>query len=267
MNKALRRAAHPFPSAADILRQLKPSSRFFAKLDAVHGYYQLRLEEESSYLTTFILPSGRYKYNCLPMGMKTASDDFCRETDYLVVDVDWAHKIIDDLLIQAATEHELWQRLHLILERCRTKGIVLSKDKLVAGNSIKFAGFVISVQGVFPDPDKTAAIRDFPTPKTRTDLKSFMGMAAQLGNFLPDFAHITQELRHLVSVRNAFLWLPEHQAEFENAKLLLCGQQVVKPFAPELKTELLTDASRLFGVGYALVQIAPKGHLQLVQCG
>ena len=60
---------HPFPSVSDILQSIPASAACFAKLDATHGYFQIPLDEEASKLTTFILPSGRYRYLRAPRGL------------------------------------------------------------------------------------------------------------------------------------------------------------------------------------------------------
>ena len=44
------------------MQSIPHGQKIFAKLDAVHGYFQLALDEESSYLTTFLLPQGRFRY-------------------------------------------------------------------------------------------------------------------------------------------------------------------------------------------------------------
>ena len=58
LNKFVNRPIHPFPSSREIMQSVAPGSCVFAKLDAVHGYFQVGLDEESSLLTTFLLPSG-----------------------------------------------------------------------------------------------------------------------------------------------------------------------------------------------------------------
>ena len=62
LNFHVERPVHPFPSVDDIVKAIPPTAKFFAKMDAVHGYFQLALDDDSSYLTTFLLPSGRYRY-------------------------------------------------------------------------------------------------------------------------------------------------------------------------------------------------------------
>ena len=76
LNTLVDRPIHPFPSAKDLMQRIDPSSKYFAKVDAIHGYFQVRLSEESSLLTTFLLPSGRYRYTTLPMGLNASGDVF-----------------------------------------------------------------------------------------------------------------------------------------------------------------------------------------------
>jgi hypothetical protein len=61
---------HPFLSPRDVVRNIKTDSKWFCKLDALQGYYQVPLDEKSSYLTTFLLPSGRYQFLRAPMGIE-----------------------------------------------------------------------------------------------------------------------------------------------------------------------------------------------------
>ena len=45
LNKFVLRPIHPFPSTRDILQSIPHGQKLFAKLDAVHGYFQLALDE------------------------------------------------------------------------------------------------------------------------------------------------------------------------------------------------------------------------------
>ena len=94
-----------------------------------------------------------------------------------------------------------------------------------------------------------------------------MGLANQLAFFMPDLAQNTSKIRKLLSPNNAFLWLPYHEEEFENTKNILCSKIIVKPFDQNLKTYLITDASRLHGLGFALLQLEATNKFRLIQCG
>ena len=158
-------------------------------------------------------------------------------------------KIVDDILIWAPSLEQLEQCIIQILERCATINVTISKKKFTIGTEIPFAGFLISDHGIKPDPQKTVAIASFPSPKSITDLRSFLGLANQLAFFLPDFSHLTCEMRKLLSTKNAFLWLDIHENEFRKLKEILTSELLVKTFDPKLMTMPLKDASRLNGLG------------------
>ena len=76
-------------------------AKVFAKMDAVNGYFQIELDEESSRKTTFLLPSGRYRYLRIPQGLNASSDEWCRRSDAILDGLPWAKKIVDDVLVWA----------------------------------------------------------------------------------------------------------------------------------------------------------------------
>ena len=115
-------------------------------------------------------------------------------------------------------------------------------------------------------PRQLAALSDFPPPQNVSDLRSVLGLVTQLAGFVPDVAQMSAALRQLLKKGTVWQWLPEHQAEFSNMKNLLTSDLLVRPFDPTLETFLVTDASRLYGLGYGLFQKGPQHH-QLVQCG
>jgi hypothetical protein len=75
INQFVIRPCHPFPSPRDVARNITTDSKWFCKLDALLGYYQIPLDE------TFLLPLGRYQFLRAPMDMKNSRDVFCHRTD------------------------------------------------------------------------------------------------------------------------------------------------------------------------------------------
>ena len=98
-------------------------------------------------------------------------------------------------------------------------------------------------------------------------MRSFLGLANQLGHFIPDLAQASAQMRGLLKKGIAFQWLPEHEREFRTLKGMLTSPLIVYFFDPKLDTMLLTDASKLYGLGYALVQKDSAGKLRLIQAG
>ena len=62
LNKFVERPTHPFPTPRDIVAQIPNTAKHFAVFDALHGYWQIPLDDESKPLTTFITEFGRYRY-------------------------------------------------------------------------------------------------------------------------------------------------------------------------------------------------------------
>jgi hypothetical protein len=266
LNKFVRRPVHPFPSVRDIMQSIPAGTKYFAKMDAIHGYFQLALDEESSRLTTFLLPSGRYRYLRAPMGLSSSSDEWCRHSDRAIEGLAFAKKIVDDVLVWASSIEELCQRVRVVVERCKDLNIILSKKKFVMGEEINFAGFKVSSKGVSPDPAQIAALKEFPRPHDITGVRSFLGLANQLSGFVPDFAHMTRSLRGLTGKNATFIWLPDHEEEFQTIKRLMTSSMVITHFDPMQAVTVLTDASRLHGLGFAMGHMV-EGRFRVVTCG
>jgi hypothetical protein len=107
INSFINRPVHPFPSPRNIVKNIKQESQWLCSLDALSGYYQIQLDEESSFLTTFLLPQERFRFLCAPMGIKNSSDVFCHRTDNILSDVPDIIKVMDNLLLQVETEEDL----------------------------------------------------------------------------------------------------------------------------------------------------------------
>ena len=65
----LLRPIYPFESTKTILENIPSNHVWFAALDMIQGYFQVPLDEETSNLTVFITPWGKYKYLPAPMGL------------------------------------------------------------------------------------------------------------------------------------------------------------------------------------------------------
>ena len=80
LNRAIKRPHHFTPTFEDILPKLN-NAKFFSILDARSGYWNIKLDDESSYYTTFNTPYGRYRFLRLPFGLVCAQDVFQRKVD------------------------------------------------------------------------------------------------------------------------------------------------------------------------------------------
>ena len=268
LNKCVERPVHPFPTAQDIISLIPAGTKFFVKFDALKGYFQIPLDEASVELTTCMVPGhSRMAYNRAPMGLCSSGDEYCARGDAVLSGIDGVKKIVDDILIFAPDLDTLITRVTEVLKRCSENTITLSKKKVQFGDTVKFAGYLIASTGIRPDPDKLKAIRDFPPPTNITELRSFLGLANQLGQFIPDLAQVTQDVRSLLKKNVHWLWLEEHNKSFELTKKVLLEQTVLHYYDSSASVELMTDASRLNGIGFVLLQKSQQQKHQVIQCG
>ena len=69
---------------------------------------------------------------------------------------------MDDILIWAETIEELIERIRLVLHKCRENNITISEKKLQIGHEVKFDGYIVSQDGIKPDPEKLVCLEEFP---------------------------------------------------------------------------------------------------------
>ena len=59
---------------------------------------------------------------------------------------------------------------------------------------ICFLGFKLSAGQMAPDPDKTAAISRLLPPRTRTEVRGFLGLTGYYRDFVLKYAHLAKPL-------------------------------------------------------------------------
>ena len=267
LNKYVKRGAHPVCTPQDAVAGIGTGARFFTKLDARSGYFQVPLDRRDQDLTCFITPWGRYRMLRLPQGLSVSGDEYNRRGDQALSGIPRTCKIVDDVLAYDSEYSEHLQHVIRILERCDTAGITLNPSKLVfAEPSVSYCGYDVTSSGYTADQRKVRAIAEFPTPANITDLRSFLGLVNQLGAFSSETASAAEPLRDLLRPQHTWAWTETHTQAFEAVKSTLISPPVLAFFNPSLPTALQTDASRLNGLGYALLQ-RHGDQWRLVQCG
>ena len=255
LNQHVRRPYYPTKTPSEAVSNINPSSKYFTTFDAKNGYWQVPLEKESQLLTTFITPYGRYKFLRAPMGLASSQDEYCSRGDTAIQGIERVEKVVDDILIYNSSAQEHLSNVVKVLDRCRKHRITLNPKKFnFMRPSVEYVGYLVGSEGVQADPKKIEAISQFPSPTNLTELRSFMGLANQLGGFTNKLSEAAELLRGLMKPKNAFVWTPMHDNAFHEVKRILCSPPVLAPFDPKLPTMLQTDASRLKGLGFVLMQ-------------
>ena len=188
-------------------------STHFSKLDAKQGYWNLKLDDKSSYLTTFNTHRYSYRFLRMPFGLRMSQDIFQKEIDETHEKCRVAVGIADDInMFGRESTHDY--NLQEAMERARKTGIKLNIDKcIVKSNSCSFFGEIHTPQGVKSDPKK-----EMQAPSTKQELHSFLGMIRYLSQFIPSMSDLTSNLRKLLKKDVLFQWTDSHEKEFQELK-------------------------------------------------
>ena len=196
LNQALIRPIFRGPTLNDILPKLN-NAKYLSLIYVSSGYYNLKLDEKSSCLTTFAYQFGRYRYKCLPFGAASAGDMFQRKIDGIFNDMPNVFSITDDNLVVGyeddGRDHD--ETVQTVLQRCRKVNLKLNKDKChFRCTSVLFFGEEISSNRVQPDPQKTKTLMEMSPPTIKKSSQVFLGIINYLSKFSPSMASVYEPL-------------------------------------------------------------------------
>ena len=158
LNKVVKREHYPHRTVEEVAATLA-EAKVFSTLDATLGFYQIRLAEESTRLTTFNTPFGRFKFERLPFGLVSAPEIFQRAMTEMFEDIEKCEVIVDDLLVwgKSVEEHDL--TLEKVLQRAEEMNLRFNEEKCkFHKQEVTYVGHVFGTDGFRPSPDKVQAI-------------------------------------------------------------------------------------------------------------
>ena len=268
LNRYVRRPTNPQLTPWEVIRNIPKGTKHYAVFDALKGYHQVELDEESRALTTFMTPFGRYRYRRMPMGLSSAGDVFTLKYGNAVDQAVDGRRATEDTLLRGATTQELYENTEEFFKSCLENNITLNVKKIQWDKKeVLFGGFLLTPEGYQIDPALNKALAEFPVPTNQTDVRSFMGLANQTCNFSSEISNLLSPLKGLLKKGTKFDWLPEHQTAFEKARSHLSSNKALAFYDAAKPTRLIADASRLFGLGFVLKQEVEPNVWKTVQAG
>jgi hypothetical protein len=253
LNSFLKRAMYPLPDIETVFPKFRGAQYFF-KMDMTMGFWQILLDKESSYMCTFSTPYGRYRYLRLPFRISPTPEVFHPIVADVIQDMPGVMHFVDDVLVWGKTKEEHDERLKEVLKRFEASGFVFNPTKCEFGKKeVMFLGHLVDGTRVRPNPQKVAAVKQFPTPQCADDVRRLLGVATYISKFIPRFSAKTAVLRPLLCADMAFEWTAEHEEALRLIQDELTSDKVLFIFDTTLSVHIAMDASGT-GLGAILMQ-------------
>jgi hypothetical protein len=259
LNAITRRDVFPLPRIDDTLEALK-GNLYFSTVDAVWGYWNVPMDEQSKEKTAFITPDGLFQFRRMPFGLTNAPAIFSRLMSAILAGLSWQCCLVylDDIIIFSRTYEDHLRDLQLVFDRLLKSGLKLNGEKCdFFRTEVAYLGHVISEEGISCDPKKIEAIQKWnegKPPTNLTELRSFLGMAGYYRRFVRTYAHLSLPLTELLAKDARWDWTPDRQAAFEHLKRSL-AHPVTLAMPDFTKVFYLTTDASIKGISAILSQV------------
>ena len=220
MNKVITKEPYHFRTPEDIAH-LMADVCIMTVCGCRKGYWHQKLDEASSYLTTFNMEFGRYQYTIMPFGITVAGDVFQRKLYQYFGKINEVIVIADDIMVvgkqQNNRDHDI--ALTNLLDAARKSNIHLNFDKLhYKKTEVDFFGETYTTDSCKPVQSKVSVISEMPPPTCKKQVQSFIGMINYLSKFSARLSELAEPIRELFKDKVPFNWGPEHHTAFKQIK-------------------------------------------------
>ncbi|KAJ9552858.1 hypothetical protein OSB04_016903 [Centaurea solstitialis] len=255
LNKVTVKNKYPLPRIDDLFDQLQ-GAKFFSKIDLRSGYHQLKVRKEDIPKTAFRTRYGHYEFLVMSFGLTNAPAAFmdlmnrvCKPyLDKFVI------VFIDDILIYSKTAEEHGDHLRKVLEMLKRERLYAKFSKCEFWlKEVQFLGHVVTQEGIKVDPAKIEAIKDWESPKSPSEVRSFLGLAGYYRRFIEHFSAIATPLTELTRKDVKFEWTSTCEYAFNNLKGKLTSAPILTLPNGTDGFVVYCDASKL-GLGCVLMQ-------------
>ncbi|GJV56714.1 reverse transcriptase domain-containing protein [Tanacetum coccineum] len=177
--------------------------------------------------TTFHKEEGVFCYTKMPFGLKNAGATYQRHVDsafkeQIRVNLE---AYVYDMVIKSRTEQDVIKDIEQTFSTLRRINMKLNPKKCSFGmEEGKFLGYIVTLEGIRANPEKTKAVMDMPSPRTLKQMQSLSGKLAALNHFLSKSAE--RSLPFLVTLKKCtnkkdFRWTEAAEATFIEMKKLV----------------------------------------------
>ena len=165
LNKAIIHENHRASTLEEIAHVLTGATKF-SKVDGNKAFFGMHLTEEASLLTMFNTHLGRYRFLCVPFGLKMSQDIFQMRMDDIVAQCPGVLAIHDDVFIYGKNNRDHDTNIINLFNVAQKEGLTFNSKKCaIKQESVMFFGGVFSAEGYSPDLEKIQGISEMTPPR------------------------------------------------------------------------------------------------------
>ena len=213
--------SYPLPFISEIMDKLK-GAKYFTKLDVCWGYNNIQIRKGDKWKAAFKTDEGLFEPTVMFFGMCNSLAMFQSMMDTIFITMIEGKLVIvymDDILILAGTKEELTRITKMVLEKLRESNLFLKGKKCESYKTkIRYIGKIIEEGRNSMDPVKLRGIRDWPTPTTVKQVRSFLGFGNFYRKFMSHYSDLARPLSDLTKKDKKFEWTTECQEVFNILK-------------------------------------------------
>ncbi|XP_058049122.1 uncharacterized protein LOC131203182 [Ahaetulla prasina] len=224
---------HPaVPNPYVILGLIPPTARWFSVIDLKDAFFTIAIHEKSRHLFAFEWEdpvAGRkqqYAWTRLPQGFKNSPTLFGtalgKDLQRLQTPPpDVVLQYVDDLLVTGKTEDDCWQNTYELLRLLQECGYKASRKKAqLVSTGVRYLGYDIEQGKRTLGHERKEAICQLPSPKTKRELRGFLGAAGFCRIWIPNFSLIAKPLYEATrgSDKDPLIWGKQEEKSFTTLK-------------------------------------------------
>lgn len=247
VNEVTVESDYPLPLIEEIIESMN-GHNYYTVCDINSAFHQIKVHPDDRDLTAFTALGIKYRWNRMPMGLSGSPRTFQAAANIMLKDRlgRGINVLMDDIIISHETKEGHDELLFWMLNKLREHNFQLKISKCVFyAREITYLGHVISRDGIRPNPDKVKCIEEFPRPKTKVKVLSFLGMINFYRKFIRGFAQIAHSLYEVIKPSKPFIWTTECEEAFNKLRRALIDEVTLKFADPKAPFFVYCDASNV----------------------
>ena len=234
----------PLPCLSSMKDDVR-EAKHFSKLDIKNAFPEIAIKKEDQFKTAFRTRYGLFEYTCAPFGFCNSPAVFIRFMNRIFCKLVGISVLIfvDDILVYSKNEEDHVEHMKEVLEILELNNLTCPLEKCEFNKpEMIFCGIKFTQTGTAITSEAAAALVDYPTIKSVTELQSFLGSIRFWADHIPYLAEIASELFDLTKPKSGWDWNINHQSNIRVLQFYMLSDKILKYFNPSDSLQMIRFA-------------------------